>query len=74
MRQMIVDVAPHAIDLLMDIRGNLFLARRSQLLGQVREHGQRRLQTLRKIAGLGRGACNMPIPAPDLRRGLSRRA
>lgn len=47
---MIVDLPPHAIDLLIYLCGKLLMSCRSHLLRLVRQHRQRRLQAMRKIA------------------------
>ena len=58
---MIVHLPPHAIHLLADRRGQLALAGALGALGFVREHGERRLQPVREIAGLGQRAAHAPL-------------
>ena len=53
MREVIVDLPSHALDLLADACGELGLARARRPLGLLREHRQRRLQAVREVAGLG---------------------
>jgi hypothetical protein len=57
----IVDLPPHAIDLLIYLCGKLLLSCRSHLLRLVRQHRQRRLQAMRKIAGLCYCARHAPL-------------
>jgi hypothetical protein len=58
---MIVDLASHAINLLIDLCGKLLVSCRSHLLGLVRQYRQRCLQTMCEIAGLGDGTRNAPL-------------
>src|SRR5262249_24983706 len=56
MRQVVVHLPPHAIDLLIDLRRELFMSCRPRLLRLMRQHSQRRLQTMREVTGLCDGA------------------
>ena len=55
LREVIVDLAAHPSHLLRDRRRELVLTRGLRALGFLREDRQRRLQSVREIAGLGRG-------------------
>ena len=48
---MVVDLTPHLVDLLLDDLGQFVMPRRRGLVRLVRQHGQRRLQAVREIAG-----------------------
>ena len=53
-REVIVDLPPHALDLLRRARrASSCVAGRRGALGLLRQHGERRLQAVREIAGLG---------------------
>ena len=49
------------LEVLDDLCGKLLTSCRSHLLRLVRQHRQRRLQAMRRIAGLCRSACNTPF-------------
>ena len=51
-REVVVDLPAHALDLLRDRRGELGLAGGRGALGLLRQHRERRLQAVREIAGL----------------------
>ena len=55
-REVIVDLAAHALDLLHDRGGQLGLPCRLRALGLLIQQRQRRLQAVREIAGLGQRA------------------
>ena len=52
MRQVIVNLPPHTVDLLIDFCRKLTVSCHSRLLRFVSQHGQRRFQTMGEIAGL----------------------
>jgi hypothetical protein len=60
-RQVVVDLPPHALDLLIDLCGELLMSCRSHLLRLVRQHRQRRLQAMRQVAGFCDGARYAPL-------------
>ena len=55
-RQVVVDLPPHPLDLLADRRGQLACPAASARSASCAEHRQRRLQAVREIAGLGERA------------------
>ena len=59
--QVIVDLSPHAIDLLIYLCGELLMSCRPYLLPFVRQHRQPRLQTMREVACLRDGARYAPF-------------
>ena len=60
--EVIVDLPPHAIDLLLNRGGDLGLARSPRALGFMRQDGERRLQAVGEVAGLGDRAAARPAP------------
>jgi hypothetical protein len=66
-RQVIVDLPPHAINLLIDFRSKLLMSCRSRLLRLVRQHRKGRLQTMREIAGFRDGARDTPLALVEQR-------
>ncbi len=66
-RQVKVDLPPHALDLLIDLRGKLPMSCRARLLRLVRQHCQWRLQAMREVAGLCDGARDAPLALVEQR-------
>ena len=58
MGKLIVHLLTHPIDLVMDRHGDVALAGPLYPVHFVREHGQRCLETVREVGGLGHGALN----------------
>ena len=52
MREVVVDLAAHALDLAA-IEAARSRPRQPRALGVARQHGERRLQAVRQVAGLG---------------------
>ena len=57
-REVVVHLSSHALDLLVDGGRDLVLAGAAGALSLLRQDGERRLQTVGEIAGLGDGALN----------------
>jgi len=55
-REVVVDLPPHALHLRRHRRGELQVARGGGAVGVARQHGQRRLEAVRQVAGLGQRA------------------
>jgi hypothetical protein len=52
-REVVVDLPPHPIDLLHDPRADVVVTVRLGAFGLLREHGKRRFQAVREVARLG---------------------
>ena len=66
-REVIVDLPAHAIDLLRDGGGHLELAGSPRALRLVRKDGERRLQPVRQVAGLRDRAPHRLLPLVEQR-------
>ena len=67
LREVIVDLAAHPSNLLRDRRRELVLTRGLRALGLLREDRQRRFQSVREIAGLGRGLLDPQLAVEEQR-------
>ena len=67
LREVIVDLPAHPSDLLRDRRRELVLTGGLRAFGLLREDRQRRLQSVREIAGLGRGLLDPQLPVGEQR-------